>query len=139
MQLRTFILYAFLFCVSAAFAPRSGLRLQRGLAAISPVTECDFNAHVLQRDKPVLVLFTASWCGPCSILAPVVHRVVSKYPERLECVSVTIDKCPELTVDCNVSVIPTTLLYRGGEVKERLIGTCTHKVLSRAIEKVLKE
>lgn len=81
-------------------------------------------AATLKGDKPVLVDFHATWCGPCKRLAPSLEKLAEKHKAILTTVKVDIDKAPEATVDNNIEVVPTLVLFKGGkEVARRNSGT----------------
>lgn len=86
--------------------------------AVMVVTKDNFSNEVLQSEKPVLVDFWATWCGPCRMMAPVVEAIAAEHPE-LKVGKVDVDENPELAQQFNVMSIPTLAAFKGG----RLIGT----------------
>ena len=75
-----------------------------------------------KRQQPVLVYFTASWCGPCRVLGPVLERFADKYQGAVKFVKVDVDDEPELAGHYDVSSMPTLLFFRGGELVDRIVG-----------------
>ena len=84
----------------------------------------------IQQDKPVLVDFWATWCGPCRMLAPVVDEVSAQYSEDLVVGKVDVDKCPELAKQFRVMSIPTLILFKDGQVIDTKVGYQPKNALS---------
>ena len=81
------------------------------------------NAHQL-----VLVDFFAPWCGPCALMRPVLEGAEADYPAVLFA-SVNVDEEEDLAVENDISLLPTLVLYRGGEEVQRIVGTLTPEQL----------
>ncbi|MER5443862.1 thioredoxin [Streptomyces sp. NPDC002790] len=79
------------------------------------VTDADFEARVLRAERPVLVEFTAEWCGPCKQLAPVLKAVAEEERERLDVVAIDVDVNPETAVKYGVMSMPTLMVFKNGE------------------------
>ncbi|MFZ5881741.1 MAG: thioredoxin [Chloroflexota bacterium] len=86
------------------------------------VTEADFQNEVLEASQPVLVDFTAVWCHPCKLLEPIVKGLAQEWQGRVKVVKLDADQNPNLMVKYGVMGIPTLMLFKGGEIKERLTG-----------------
>ncbi|MFB7995320.1 thioredoxin [Streptomyces sp. NPDC056002] len=78
------------------------------------VTDADFGAEVLGAGRPVLVEFTAEWCGPCRQLAPVLRSIADEERERLDVVVIDVDRNPETAARYGVLSMPTLMVFKGG-------------------------
>lgn len=85
------------------------------------ITKVNFEEEVLQSDKPVLVDFWASWCGPCQMLTPVIDELASEVTDAKIC-KVNVDENPELAVKYNVMTIPTLAVFKEGNVVNSVSG-----------------
>ena len=85
------------------------------------VTSENFEEVVLKSEKPVLIDFYATWCGPCKILSPIVEEV-EKENENVKFVKIDIDKTDDIALQYQVMSIPTLVLIQNGEEKDRIVG-----------------
>ncbi|MBK9210587.1 MAG: thioredoxin [Anaerolineales bacterium] len=89
---------------------------------ITYVTEADFQEEVISSTLPVLVDFTATWCQPCKMIDPIVKQLAGEWDGKVKVVKLDADQNPNLMMQYGVMGIPTLMLFKGGEVKERLTG-----------------
>jgi thioredoxin len=81
-----------------------------------------FEAEVLQAQEPVVVDFTAVWCPPCQMMAPVVERLADEFAGKVKIGKLDTDANPEIAIRYGVSGIPTLGLFRSGKLIDRLVG-----------------
>jgi thioredoxin 1 len=86
------------------------------------VTDKSFTEDVLQSDKPVLVDFWATWCGPCRMVAPVLEQIASDYPDQITIAKVDIDANPGVARDYQIMSIPTMAVFQGGKIVKQIVG-----------------
>jgi len=106
-------------------------------------TEKEFVDNVLSKDlsRPVLVFFTAPWCGPCRLTVPVVKEVMNKYSGVLDVVEICTDDLAEVAENSGVVSVPTIQFYFAGTALEThsIVGCVAKSVLSNAVEKVMED
>ena len=86
------------------------------------VTDASFAADVLNSDKPVLVDFWATWCGPCRMVAPVLEEIAGEHPDKITVAKLDVDANPTVARDYQVLSIPTLILFKGGEPVKQIVG-----------------
>mgnify|MGYP002590817943 FL=1 len=86
------------------------------------VNKKNFNQEVLNSDKPVLVDFWATWCGPCKMLAPVIEEVADEFSATLKVGKVNVDEEPTLALKYGIASIPTVIKFENGNAIETAIG-----------------
>ena len=86
------------------------------------VTSEDFKAEVLEASGPVLVDFSATWCGPCRAIEPMISKLAEEFEGRVKVVKLDIDDAPDVAQEYNIRGVPTLLFIKGGEEFDRVVG-----------------
>ena len=86
------------------------------------ITKDNFEAEVVKADRPVLVDFWATWCGPCMMLGPVVAEITEERKDVIKVGKVNVDEEPELAAKFGIMSIPAVLLFKNGEVVANSVG-----------------
>lgn len=94
----------------------------------------DFQREVLESDVPVLVDFWAEWCGPCRAIAPVLEQLAEGYGDRLKVAKLNVDYNPDTAAAYGIRSIPTIIIFRDGEERERIMGALPKKDIVDVIE-----
>lgn len=92
------------------------------MAEIAKMSEGNFQNEVLESSQPVLVDFTAVWCGPCKMLDPVVKQLAQDWDGKAKVVKLDVDENPNLAMNYGVMGVPTLMLFKNGEPVERVTG-----------------
>ena len=101
--------------------------------SVITINSSTFNQVVLQSDKPVLVDFFATWCGPCKMLSPIVDQLADEHPEVKFC-KLDVDQNPDIAASFQVMSIPTLILFKGGAAASKVIGLQTKAALEDFIK-----
>jgi thioredoxin 1 len=92
------------------------------MAELKYVNEQDFKNEVLDSSLPVLVDFTAPWCGPCKMVDPIVTQLAAEWEGRLKVVKCDADQNPNVLVNYGIMGLPTVMLFKNGQMLERVSG-----------------
>lgn len=90
--------------------------------AVVTVTQDNFDTAVLKSDRPVLVDFWATWCGPCRMVSPIVDEIGNESDGRYRVGKVNVDEQPDLAARYNVMSIPTLMVFKNGEPAKTTVG-----------------
>ncbi len=100
-------------------------------------TDQTWDEEVLNSDLPVVVDFWAQWCGPCSIIAPVVEEMSQEYEGKIKVGKLNVDENPITPGKYQVKAIPTVLLFKGGKLVDTVVGVVPKKDFVEKIEKMI--
>ena len=89
---------------------------------VTELTDATFAEAIGSADKPVLVDFTAAWCGPCKMISPILDELSVEQADTLQIAKSDVDANPETTMRYDVMSMPTLILFKDGEPERRLVG-----------------
>ncbi len=98
------------------------------------VSDASFSTDVLSSNKPVLVDFWATWCGPCKMVAPVLEEVAGTYSGKLKIAKMDVDANQEVPARHNIRGIPTLMLFKGGQVVATKVGAMSKSQLTAFLD-----
>ncbi len=107
------------------------------MSSLPKVTDASFDHEVMKADLPVLVDFSAEWCGPCKSLAPIVEALALEYEGRVKFVQLDIDENRQTPSSFGIMAVPTLILFKGGEVVDKVTGFKPKAVLAQHLEKLV--
>ena len=110
------------------------------MTEIKPIelTKQSLQSEVLESETPALVDFWADWCGPCHQIAPVLRELAGEFEGRVTVAKVNVDEEPDLAARYGIRSIPSLLLFRNGEVVDRLSGVRPKQALTEALENLIQ-
>ena len=101
------------------------------------LTDATFDEKVINSGKLAVVDFTAVWCGPCRMVAPIMHDLASEYEGRIVVGEINVDENPKVTAQFKVRNIPTVLFIKNGEVVDKQVGAVPKANYKALVEKNL--
>ncbi|MDQ3546017.1 MAG: thioredoxin [Verrucomicrobiota bacterium] len=100
------------------------------------INEASFEKAVLQSTIPVLVDFWAPWCGPCTMIAPLLDEIARESEGKFRVAKVNIDDDPALMQRYSVRAVPTLLFFSGGELKDQLVGGAPKQAILEKLQRL---
>lgn len=101
------------------------------------ITDQSFQEAVLNSDKPVLVDFWAAWCGPCRMLGPIIEEIAIDFEGKAIVGKVDVDNNQQISVDYGIRNIPTVLIFKNGEVVDKIVGVSPKEVIAEKLSAYL--
>lgn len=107
------------------------------LKQLGSVEEFD---KMIAGDKPVLVDFFATWCGPCQVMGPILESLAAKFPkiDEVEIVKADIDIVGEVAAKYNIMSVPTLAIFKDGKIAEKMVGLRTEEEIESKLSNQLK-
>jgi thioredoxin 1 len=97
----------------------------------------NFQEVVLNSDKPVLVDFWAEWCGPCKMIGPLIEELATEYDGKAVIGKLNVDENPDIAATYGIRSIPTLLVFKGGEIVDRIVGAVPKSNIAQKIDNQL--
>jgi thioredoxin len=104
---------------------------------IQAVSDASFEGDILKSDKPVLVDFWAPWCGPCRSVSPIVDDLATQYSGKIKVAKINVDESSAVAMKYMVTSIPTFILFKNGEVADRVLGAMPRSEFVKFIDRNL--
>lgn len=101
------------------------------------LTDASFDEVVHNSDAPVLVDFWAPWCGPCKMISPIIEEIANEYVGKAKICKLNTDEARDSAIEFGINAIPTTILFKDGQVQKKWVGLTSKKDLIAAIDKLL--
>jgi thioredoxin 1 len=103
------------------------------------LTDENFEEDLKKTDKPVLVDFFATWCGPCEVLGPMIENVVKSFDNKIILAKVNVDQFPKTSNKFNIDRIPNVILFKDGKLVDGFVGLMPEESIKDWIEKTLNK
>lgn len=100
------------------------------------VNESNFK-EVINTDKPVVVDFWATWCGPCRALAPIIDDLATEFEGKAVLVKCNVDEAGDVPTEYGVRNLPTLLFFKNGELKDKMVGSTTKAAITEKLNALL--
>jgi thioredoxin 1 len=104
------------------------------VGSVIEITDTQFDREVHNTDKPVLVYFWASWCGPCQLVSPAINWVANNYSDRLKVVKLEVDPNPDSVAKCKVEGVPALRLFKDNAIIESYEGAIGKQQLQAMLD-----
>jgi thioredoxin 1 len=102
------------------------------------LTNSNWQTEVMQSNVPVVVDFWAVWCGPCRMIAPHIEQLADEYAGQIKVGKLNVDDSQEIAAEYRINTIPQVFIFKGGQVKERIVGAEAKAKFKAAIDRVLQ-
>src|SRR5580704_5647022 len=102
-------------------------------ANVLEINDGNFEAQVLKAEEPFLLDFSAVWCGPCKVLAPIVEKLADEYKGKVKVGKLDIDDSPSVASKFGIRGVPTVLVFKGGQESARHVGVTNKETLLKLV------
>lgn len=116
---------------------REVYKTEKNLIMAQAVNDSNFDQLVLQSDKPVVVDFWATWCGPCRMIGPIVDQMAEKFAGKVDVLKCNVDEAEDTPGKYGIRNIPTILFFKGGEMVDRHVGAISQSELESKINSLI--
>jgi thioredoxin 1 len=99
--------------------------------------DAEFKREVIESEQPVLVDFTAAWCPPCRVIAPIIDALATAYKGRMKVAKIDVDNHQETAQQYGIRAMPTLLIFKGGKVVKQIVGALPRAKLEEALLQVI--
>jgi thioredoxin 1 len=106
-------------------------------ASVVIVNELNFEQEVLKASVPVLVDFTASWCGPCRQIAPLIDQLAGEYEGKAKVAKLDIDESPSIAQRFGIRGVPSLFVFKGGQIVSQQAGAIPKSAIAALIDRAL--
>ncbi|MBN1652145.1 MAG: thioredoxin [Deltaproteobacteria bacterium] len=103
------------------------------------VNDGNYDSEVLKSSLPVLIDFSASWCGPCHVVAPLIDQLADEYKDRFKVAKVDVDESPNVARKHGIRGIPTLIVIKNGNVFDQMVGAAPKAQIAALMERALSE
>jgi thioredoxin 1 len=104
---------------------------------VQEFNELNFDQEVLKSEVPVLVDFTATWCGPCKAIAPLVDQLADEFEGKMKVGKLDIDDAPGVAQRFGIRGVPTLYVFKGGEVVGKMVGAAPKQNIAQLMQRAL--
>jgi thioredoxin 1 len=112
-------------------------RIHKMAGNVVELTDTSFDEVVHSSDAPVLVDFWAPWCAPCKIMTPIFEEIANNYLGRAKICKLNTDEARDSAIEFGINAIPTTILFKDGQVQKKWVGLTSKRDLITAIDELL--
>lgn len=104
---------------------------------VTVITKNNFEQEVINSELPVMIDFWATWCGPCRMVAPIMDELAEEYEGKAKICKINVDDEGELAAKFRVMSIPTIMVYKNGNMAERIVGAMPKNEFKNILDKHL--
>ena len=102
-------------------------------------TEDNFQSEVLEGAEPVLVVFSADWCGPCHMMAPVIEELASDFQGQTKVGKLDIDQNARIAAQYGIRSTPTLLFFKNGQIEDHVVGVVPKRLLAEKLHALIQQ